>query len=105
MTKGLPLQLGWSRSYQLYDRHAEVQPYASILQHLQSIAPALSAHGVPAARADTSGGAARARVPMLGSVHRDVVLPIGAGPVAARDLRRLGELRGPTPASGGDGAA
>src|SRR5438093_2268275 len=68
-------------------------PYDEILQHLQSVAPALFADRLSTRGDGDPGGAACARIRLLDAVHRDAVLPRGQGTVAARDLRGLGQLR------------
>src|SRR3970282_531368 len=78
---------------------AEANPCDEILQHLQSVAPAISAHRVSERRPDHEGRAARARLCVLGPIRGDAVRPTRSGAFVARDLRRLGELRGQAGAS------
>src|SRR3954466_847285 len=79
---------------------AEVNPYAAILQHLQSVTPALSSRRVSEGGGRDQGRTTRARLHLLGAVCRDAVLPAGARAFLARDLRRVGELRRQARASG-----
>src|SRR5712692_3005671 len=88
---------------QLHHTSAEVNPYDEILQHLQSIAPAFSANGVSNSRGRHAGRTARSRLHLLGPIRRDAVCPTGARAFAARNLRRLGQLRGQAGASRGGG--
>src|SRR5712691_7867287 len=79
----------------------EANPCDEILQHLQSVAPAFSARRVSEGRDRYAGGAARARIHVLGPIRRHAVRATRARAFAARDLRRLGELRGQAGASRG----
>src|SRR3970040_3077568 len=72
----------------------EANPCDEILQHLQSVAPAFSTDRVSARRPGHERGAACPRLCVLGPIRRHAVRTTGAGAFAARNLRRLGELRG-----------
>src|SRR5216110_1490894 len=63
------------------------------MQHLLAITPVVSASGIRAVGAEAPSRAARARLHLLGPVHRHAVLPVGASALAARNLRGLGRLR------------
>src|SRR5207237_526170 len=67
------------------------------------VAPVISADRVSRRRPGGERGTACARLFVLGPVRRDAVRPTGTGPLVARDLRWLGELRGEAGASRGDG--
>src|SRR6266508_5850990 len=82
----------------------EPNPYDQILQHLQSVAPVISAQRLSARRARDEGRAACSGILLLGPIRRDAVRPARTRPFAARDLRRLGQLRGQTRPSRRHGA-
>src|SRR5947199_1707048 len=89
----------------LHQITVEANPCDEILQHLQSVAPVISAHRVPERRSGHEGRAACARLFVLGPIRGDAVRPTRTRPFVARDLWRLGELRGQAGASRGGGPA
>src|SRR2546425_662933 len=70
----------------LHQLTVEANPCDQILQHLQSIAPAISTHRLSARRARDEGRAACAWVFLLGPIRRDALRPARTRPFAARDL-------------------
>src|SRR5437879_9687839 len=66
----------------------------SIFQHVQPAPQPISADRVPGLGQTHLCGAACPGLYLLGPVRGDALLSVGAGPLAARDLRGLGELRG-----------
>ncbi len=83
-------------------RPTPVTRFCSIFNQLLQL---ISAHRVSGRRSGDPGGAACARLYVLGPIRGDAVRPTRARAFAARDLRRLGELRGQAGASRGGGAA
>src|SRR5207249_2651378 len=83
----------------LHQITVEANPCDEILQHLQSVAPVISAHRVPERRSGHEGRAACARLFVLGPIRGDAVRPTRTRQFVARDLWRLGELRGQAVAS------
>src|SRR5579863_39404 len=70
------------------------------MQYLLANSPAFPAPRVRATGAPAPGRAARARLYLLGAIHRHALLPVGAGAFVARNLRRFGRLRRQAAASG-----
>src|SRR6266487_2773029 len=79
--------------------NSEGGPLDEILQHLQSITPALSTHRVSKGGGGHEGRTACARLHLLGAVRGHAVLPAGTGAFLAGDLRGPRELRGQARAS------
>src|ERR1019366_5901494 len=71
----------------------ETQPYES-MQHFLAGVETVFAREIRKGGEGAHGRAARARFHQLGSVHGDVVLPVGPGAFVARDLWWTGVLRG-----------
>src|ERR1035441_2698235 len=94
--------IGWDWVPEGPTQPQETQPYES-MQHFLAGVETVFARGIRKGGEGTQGRAARARFHQLGSVHGDVVLPVGPGAFVARDLWWTGVLRGAVEAFGGAG--
>src|SRR6266446_304284 len=76
----------------------------SIFEHVQPASQPVSADRIPGPRQAYPCGASCAGLHVLGPARSDALLPAGTGPLAARVLRGLGQLRGQTEPLGDQGA-
>src|ERR1017187_3275886 len=97
-------RIGWDWVPEGPTQPQETQPYES-MQHFLAGVETVFARGIRKGGEGAQGRAARARVDQLGSVHGEVVLPVGPGAFVARDLRWTGVLRGAVEAFGGAGGS